>query len=84
MIDYIQDSELGIGIIKKFPHKLQGALLIFHHNKRFMRCPPWGRDKTILGCDENYVYVQSDIVGKVDVFDEEGVKVKEINVEELG
>jgi len=83
MIDYIIDTDFGSRAITEFPHKLEGMLGIFHHNKRFMRCPSWGRDKTILGCDENYVYVQSDIVGKVDVFDEEGVKVKEINVEDL-
>ena len=30
--------------------------------------------------DENFVYVKSDIVGKIDLFDKEGVKVKEIQI----
>ncbi len=83
MIDYIIDTNLGSGAITKFPHTLQGLLGILHHNKRFLRLPPWGRDKTILNCDDKYVYVQSDNSGKVEVFDEIGCKVKEIEKVEL-
>ena len=33
--------------------------------------------------DKNFVYVKSDTAGKVDLFNKEGVKVKEINEDEL-
>ncbi len=82
MIDYIKDM-LVPGKITTFPYKMTGPIAIASRNGHYLRCPAWGTDKTIIKYDENYVYVKSDIVGKIDLFDKEGVKVKEINEDEL-
>ena len=49
-----------------------------------VRCPAWGTGREILKFDKINIYVKSDNAGKVDVFDEMGVKVKEIDVKDLG
>lgn len=82
MIDYIKDM-LVPDKITTFPYKMTGPIAIASHNGHYLRCPAWGTDKTIIKYDENFVYVKSDIVGKIDLFDKEGVKVKEINEDEL-
>lgn len=82
IIDYIKDM-LVPGKITTFPYKMTGPIAIASRNGYYLRCPAWGTDKTIIKYDENYVYVKSDIVGKIDLFDKEGVKVKEINEDEL-
>lgn len=82
MIDYIKDM-LVAGKITTLPYKMTGPIAIASRNGHYLRCPAWGTDKTIIKYDENYVYVKSDIVGKIDLFDKEGVKVKEINEDEL-
>lgn len=82
MIDYIKDM-LVPGKITTFPYKMTGPIAIASRNGHYLRCPAWGTDKTIIKYDENYVYVKSDIVGNIDLFDKEGVKVKEINEDEL-
>ena len=48
-----------------------------------MRCPSWGVGREIVKFDKEFIYVKSDTVGMVDVFDEMGAKVKEINIEDL-
>ena len=42
-----------------------------------------GGGKKIVKVDGQYIYVQSDIKGRTDVFDEHGDKVKEIKTENL-
>lgn len=83
MIDYIKDLLDTSPKITTFPYKMIGPIAIASRNGHYLRCPAWGTDKTIIKYDENYVYVKSDIVGKIDLFDKEGVKVKEINDGEL-
>ena len=83
MIDYIKDLLDTSPKITTFPYKMKGQIGIASKNGHYMRCPAWGTDKTIIKYDENFVYVKSDIVGKIDLFDKEGVKVKEINEDEL-
>ena len=53
------------------------------YNGRNIRCPSWGVGKTIVKVDKDYVYVQSDTLGKIDLFNEHGDKVKEIKMEEF-
>lgn len=83
MIDYIKDLLDTSPKITTFPYKMKGPIGIASKNGHYMRCPAWGTDKTIIKYDENYVYVKSDIAGKIDLFDKEGVKVKEINEDKL-
>lgn len=82
MIDYIIDMDFIGSKITTFPYKMEGMIAIASHNGHYMRCPAWGPGKTIIKFDENYVYVKSDTAGKIDLFDKEGVKVKEICEEE--
>ena len=82
MIDYVKDM-LVPDKITTFPYKMKGPIGIASKNGHYLRCPTWGTGKTIIKYDENFVYVKSDIVGKIDLFDKEGVKVKEINEDEL-
>lgn len=83
MIDYIKDLFVIGSKITTFPYTLKGPIAIVSKNGKHIRCPAWGWEKTIVKVDKQYVYVQSDILGRIDVFDAEGVKVKEINAEEL-
>ena len=71
------------GEITTFPYTLQGPIAIVSDNGNYVRCPAWGTGKTIIKFDKNFVYVRSDTAGKVDLFNKEGVKVKEINEDEL-
>ena len=71
------------GEITTFPYTLQGPIAIVSDNGNYVRCPAWGAGKTIIKFDKNFVYMKSDITGKIDLFDKEGVKVKEINEDEL-
>lgn len=48
-----------------------------------MRCPAWGIGREVIKFDKEFIYVKSDTAGMVDVFDEMGVKVREINIEDL-
>ena len=83
MIDYIRDLDAPGRPIDKFPHTLEGMIAIFSRNGEYMRCPAWGMGKTIVKVDKDYVYVQSDTAGKIDLFNEHGDKVKQISAEEL-
>ena len=83
MIDYIKDMLIIGSKITTFPYTLKGPIAIVSKNGKHIRCPAWGLEKTIVKVDEQYVYVQSDILGRIDVFDAEGVKVKEISELEL-
>ncbi len=83
MIDYIKDLLDTSPKITTFPYKMKGPIGIASKNGHYIRCPAWGTDKTIIKYDENFVYVKSDIARKIDLFDKEGVKVKEINEDEL-
>ena len=82
MIDYIKDMLMS-GKIVSFPYTLQGPIGIASSNGNYIRFPAWGTGKTIIKFDENYIYIKSDTVGKIDLFDKNGVKVKEISEEEL-
>jgi len=82
MIDYIRDLDAPGKPIGKFPHTLEGMIAIVN-NRRNTRCPAWGAGKTVVNVDRDYVYVQSDTAGKIDLFNEHGDKVKQISAEEL-
>ena len=82
MIEYIRDTIKFSRPIDKFPHTLEGMIAIVY-NGRNIRCPAWGMGKTIVKVDKDYVYVQSDTEGKIDLFNEHGDKVKQISAEEL-
>lgn len=71
------------GEITTFPYTLQGPIAIVSDNGHYMRCPAWGAGKTIIKFDKNFVYVRSDTVGKVDLFNSEGIKVIEIDEEKI-
>ena len=83
MINYIKDMDVIGSKITTFPYKMKGMIAIASNNGNYMRCPAWGIGKTIIKYDENYVYVKSDTDGKIDLFDKEGVKVKEIEENEI-
>jgi hypothetical protein len=83
MIEYIRDLQKFSCPIDKFPHTLEGMIAIFSRNGEYMRCPAWGEGQTIVKVDKDYVYVQSDTAGKIDLFNEHGDKVKQISAEEL-
>ncbi len=83
MIEYIRDLDAPGKPIDKFPHTLGGMIAIFSRNGKYMRCPAWGMGKTVVKVDKDYVYVQSDTAGKIDLFNEHGDKVKQICTEEL-
>ena len=82
MIEYNRDLQKISRPIDKFPHTLEGMIAIVY-NGRNIRCPSWGVGKTIVKVDKDYVYVQSDTLGKIDLFNEHGDKVKEIKMEEF-
>lgn len=82
MIDYIKDM-LVPGKITTFPYKMTGSIAIASRNGHYLRCPAWGVGKTIVKVDKDYVYVQSDTEGKINLFNEHGDKVKQISAEEL-
>ena len=83
MIDYIKDMFVIGSKITTFPYKMEGPIAIVSNNGHHIRCPGWGKGKEIVKFDENFVYVKSDTVGKIDLFDKEGFKVKEISEEEV-
>ena len=82
MIEYIRDMIKFSQPIDTFPHTLEGMIAIVY-NGRNTRCPAWGVGKTVVKVDKDYVYVQSDTAGKIDLFNEHGDKVKQISAEEL-
>jgi len=52
-------------------------------NKTLKDNPAFSGGRLIIKVDEDYTYVQSSTEGKIDLFDRNGVKVKEIDIEEL-
>ena len=82
MIEYIRDMIKFSRPIDEFPHTLEGMIAIIH-DQGCIRCPAWGMGKTIIKVDKDYVYTESDIAGKIDVFNACGDKVTTINNEEL-
>ena len=82
MIEYIRDMIKFSRPIDKFPHTLEGMIAIVYSGRN-IRCPAWGVGKTIVKVDKDYVYVQSDTAGKVDLFNSEGIKVMEIDEEKI-
>ena len=88
MIEYLKDmlaQETGqrAAKIENFPYISKGPIAIITENGKKARCPAWGAGKEIIKFDRNYIYVKSDNINKIDVFDEMGIKVKEIKVEDL-
>lgn len=83
MIDYIRDLQKFSRPIDKFPHMLTSMIAIISQNGKHKRCPAWGVGKTVVKVDKDYVYVQSDTAGKIDLFNEHGDKIKQIGAEEL-
>ena len=84
MINYILDpTETDRNKVTTFPYKMKSAIVIVSKNGRYFRFPGWGTGKEVIKVDENYVYVKSDIKGKVNLFNAHGDKVKEILEDEL-
>lgn len=85
MIEYVKDMFVIGSKITTLPYTLKGPIAIVSKTNKYtsIRCPAWGCGKIIVKADEQYVYVQSDIKGRIDVFDEHGDKVKEIKTEDL-
>lgn len=91
MIDYLKDiykKDKQIVSVKitpsDCPYTLKDVFYIIRDNGKSARYPNWKAGKEILKFDEAYIYIKSDNVGKIDVFGEMGVKVKEIDVKDLG
>ena len=84
MIEYLKDMSVIGSRITTCPYTLKGPIAIVRNGGKNVRCPAWGTGREILKFDKINIYVKSDDAGKVDVFDEMGVKVKEIDVKDLG
>lgn len=84
MIEYLKDMSVIGSRITTCPYTLKGPIAIVRNGGKNVRCPAWGTGREIIKFDEEHIYVKSDIVGMVDIFDEMGVKVKEIDVKDLG
>ena len=84
MIEYLKDMSVIGSKITTCPYTIKGQIAIVQNGGKNVRCPAWGTDREILKFDKINIYVKSDNAGKVDVFDEMGVKVKEIDVKDLG
>ncbi len=84
MIEYLKDMSVIGSKITTCPYTLKGPIAIVWNGGKNVRCPAWGTGREILKFDKINIYVKSDNAGKVDVFDEMGVKVKEIDVKDLG
>lgn len=83
MIDYIKDMFVIGSKITTFPYTMKGPIAIVSKDGKQKRCPAWGTGKTIVKVDKDYVYVQSDVKGKFDLFNAHGDKVEQISAEEL-
>lgn len=84
MIEYLKDMSVIGSKITTCPYTLKGPIAIVRNGGKNVRCPAWGTGREIVKFDKEFIYVKSDNAGKVDVFDEMGVKVKEIDVKDLG
>lgn len=84
MIEYLKDMSVIGSKITTCPYTLKGPIAIVRNGGKNVRCPAWGTGREIIKFDKEHIYVKSDIVSMVDIFDEMGVKVKEINVKDLG
>lgn len=83
MIDYLKDLSVIGSKITKCPYILKGPIGIVTSKTKKMRCPAWGTGREVIKFDKEFIYVKSDTAGMVDVFDEVGAKIKEINIEDL-
>lgn len=84
MIEYLKDMSVIGSKITTCPYTLKGPIAIVRNGGKNVRCPAWGTGREIIKFDKEHIYVKSDIVGMVDIFDEMGVKVKEIDIKDLG
>lgn len=84
MIEYLKDMSVIGSKITTCPYTLKGPIAIVQNGGKNVRCPAWGTGREIIKFDKEHIYVKSDIVGMVDIFDEMGVKVKEIDIKDLG
>lgn len=91
MIEYLKDVYLQDEQVTSFkitpsdcPYTLKSPIAIVKNGGKNVRCPAWGTGREVIKFDKEFIYVKSDNAGKVDVFDEMGVKVKEIDVKDLG
>ena len=84
MIEYLKDMSVIGSKITTCPYTLKGPIAIVQNGGKNVRCPAWGTDREVIKFDKEYIYVKSDSIGKVDVFDEMGVRVKEIDIKDLG
>ena len=83
VIDYLKDLSVIGSKITKCPYILKGPIGIVTSENKKMRCPAWGTGREVIKFDKEFIYVKSDTAGMVDVFDEMGAKIKEINIEDL-
>lgn len=84
MIEYLKDMSVIGSKITTCPYTLKGPIAIVRNGEKNVRCPAWGTGREVIKFDKEYIYVKSNIVGMVDIFDEMGVKVKEIDIKDLG
>lgn len=86
MIDYLEDS--CTGRITEFPHTLRGGLNVSLTNGNGIAlggcCPGAVSGCEILKCDKSYFYVRDSLYSNdVNVYDEDGYKVKTISVNDI-
>lgn len=84
MIEYLKDMSVIGSKITTCPCTLKGPIAIVQNGEKNVRCPAWGTGRKVIKFDKEFIYVKSDNADKVDVFDEMGVKVKEIDIKDLG
>ena len=84
MIEYLKDMSVIGSKITTCPYTLKGSIAIVRNGGKNVRCPAWGSGREVLKFDKKFVYVKSDNADKIDVFDEKGVKVKEMDIKDLG
>lgn len=76
MIEYLKDMSVIGSKITTCPYTLKGPIAIVRNGGKNVRCPAWGTGREIIKFDKEHIYVKSDIVGMVDIFDEMGEKLK--------
>ena len=84
MIEYLKDMSVIGSKITTCPYTLKGSIAIVRNGGKNVRCPAWGSGREVLKFDKKFIYIKSDNANKIDVFDEMGVNVKEMDTKNLG
>ena len=78
MIEYLKDMSVIGSKITTCPYTLKGPIAIVRNGGKNVRCPAWGTGQEIIKFDKEHIYVKSDIVGMVDIFDEMALRLKKL------